>query len=407
MLHKWKDVAQELLKLNSCIAFKHNVILDDIKDNNRSIISGISINETYFGNKARINAGDNGYTLIENYKMHLYTKDKEISNIIGSVKTDILFVNGLKHLKNEAMQFLNNDKVLRKLGYNVRNKKKHEMLITVDDVQWILTVPAIWDDRAKQKMREWGIQAGLLRKHYANHLKIVLEPECASLQTQQEFKDEFKNGDNYIVIDAGGGTVDIVCHQVFGTFGAKEIITSEGGPFGSINIDKKLWELFKIVFDSVCGNGTINKFADENHESWVKLFENIIQSKRDFFKYGNEHTSIGLKESFMDFIIEEYLDMYSDKFGENLDDEIAISNIKNGISKINNIFGIKIDNGKLIELSKVSDYTILKIHCKIWKYLFNNCCINETINMVTKQLKKMKESFMKCDYIHCWRFIKE
>ena len=57
----------------------------------------------------------------------------------------------------------------------------------------------------------------------------MYEPDCASLQIQHEIKNKndekndasFNKGDKYILVDAGGGTVDVACHEIIGEFGVK------------------------------------------------------------------------------------------------------------------------------------------------------------------------------------------
>ena len=47
------------------------------------------------------------------------------------------------------------------------------------NIQWIITVPAIWNDEAKNKMKEWATKAGLVDDELNNGCKIVYEPDCA------------------------------------------------------------------------------------------------------------------------------------------------------------------------------------------------------------------------------------
>ncbi len=49
----------------------------------------------------------------------------------------------------------------------------------IDEIQWILTVPSIWNERAKRKMLLWATKAGMIyaedEKKIHNHLLIVYE----------------------------------------------------------------------------------------------------------------------------------------------------------------------------------------------------------------------------------------
>lgn len=48
--------------------------------------------------------------------------------------------------------------------------------IELTDIQWVVTVPAIWSDPAKAFMRKAALEAGIDSKM----LTIVLEPEAAA-----------------------------------------------------------------------------------------------------------------------------------------------------------------------------------------------------------------------------------
>ena len=55
---------------------------------------------------------------------------------------------------------------MNKKGLNVRNS----------DVQWTLTVPAIWSNRSKGIMIHCAERAGLISNDIPNHLIIAFEP---------------------------------------------------------------------------------------------------------------------------------------------------------------------------------------------------------------------------------------
>ena len=69
---------------------------------------------------------------------------------------------------------------------------------------YVLTVPAIWTDKAKDVTRRAAVKAGIPE----SKLVLVTEPEaaglyCATMCTQLDLRE----GDRYIICDAGGGTV--------------------------------------------------------------------------------------------------------------------------------------------------------------------------------------------------------
>ncbi|CAG2206695.1 unnamed protein product [Mytilus edulis] len=92
---------------------------------------------------------------------------------------------------------------MRELG------KKGQSVIRPSDINWVLTVPAIWSDAAKQFMRE---AAGGIPN---SQLMLALEPEAASIYCKhipsermvcggKSTLDAFSPGTKYLILDAGG-----------------------------------------------------------------------------------------------------------------------------------------------------------------------------------------------------------
>lgn len=96
----------------------------------------------------------------------------------------------------------------------MRLRESTKGLITEADVLWVLTVPAIWSPGAKQLMRE-AAKLGLGAAD--ERLVLALESEAASVCCRNReminHPDELKAGAQWIVLDCGGGTVDVTCHR--------------------------------------------------------------------------------------------------------------------------------------------------------------------------------------------------
>ncbi|CAM6092452.1 unnamed protein product [Calypogeia fissa] len=102
---------------------------------------------------------------------------------------------------------------------------------------------------AKRTMRECSEMGGLvsgpqcrdedasLEKNFA----IALEPEAASVYCLQKFKHshELKMGSKVLVVDAGGGTVDLVVHELVDDSGLRlrEVTTSTRDLCGGTFVD--------------------------------------------------------------------------------------------------------------------------------------------------------------------------
>lgn len=74
----------------------------------------------------------------------------------------------------------------------------------------MLTVPAIWSNVAKQATREAAFRAGITLKPDSDALTLCFEPEAAAMMAVQQLIDSGSaDGDHLIILDCGGGTVDI------------------------------------------------------------------------------------------------------------------------------------------------------------------------------------------------------
>lgn len=71
-------------------------------------------------------------------------------------------------------------------------------------ISYVITVPAIWSDKAKELTRQAAIAAGISRRK----LMLITEPEAAALFCATLCKEvDLREGDRFLICDAGGGTV--------------------------------------------------------------------------------------------------------------------------------------------------------------------------------------------------------
>jgi molecular chaperone DnaK (HSP70) len=94
--------------------------------------------------------------------------------------------------------------------------------LQLDDTptEFCLTVPAGWTEDVKQLYKEAASDAGLgcgLPGDKSRAVDVVMEPECAALCAVLNDKnrvDQLRAGQVFMVLDAGGGTVDMTVHEV-------------------------------------------------------------------------------------------------------------------------------------------------------------------------------------------------
>ncbi|XP_052779786.1 heat shock 70 kDa protein 12A-like [Mya arenaria] len=148
------------------------------------------------------------------------------------------------------------------------------------EIHWVLTVPAIWDNAAKQFMREAAEEAGIK----LDMLSIVLEPEAASLfcrhlpvDPRSTLLESLRAGKQYLVLDAGGETVDITVHEVTPSGDVKELYKASGGAWGGTKVDDSFEEFLACLTDKT----VVNKFKDYHLDDYQDLLRRFEVKKRN------------------------------------------------------------------------------------------------------------------------------
>lgn len=81
-----------------------------------------------------------------------------------------------------------------------------ESFMASTKVDFVLTCPAVWSDAAKNTTLQAAERAGMGAK---SAIQMISEPEAAAVYTLKAIQPNHLNvGDNFIVCDGGGGTVE-------------------------------------------------------------------------------------------------------------------------------------------------------------------------------------------------------
>ncbi len=181
-------------------------------------------------------AGDVGdYQLFSNFKMALHEGDSEADR--GPVLTRSSGEYPVIDLISDYLR------LLREMAWNTI-RETTAGLLREDEVAWCLTIPAIWTDREKQLMRFAAQNAGLVGSAGAERLLLVLEPEAAAIHCQEKDYHTLEPGTRFMVVDCGGGTVDITSHEIVPGQGMQEVVPGTGGALGSTYVDRIFIERF-------------------------------------------------------------------------------------------------------------------------------------------------------------------
>ena len=144
-----------------------------------------------------------------------------------------------------------------------------------NDIKWIVTVPAIWNEYGKQFMRNCAKRAGM------NKVLIALEPEAASLtmfkddNVDQKYKQK---GKVFMLIDAGGYTLDITINEIVDVFGnLKQLSPPSGGAYGSMNINDYLIKIVEETFTKE----KIENLIKNRYDLWKITLDSIEKKKKE------------------------------------------------------------------------------------------------------------------------------
>ncbi|XP_030622713.1 heat shock 70 kDa protein 12A-like [Chanos chanos] len=236
---RWgQNIGTETLKTPTCILFD---------ENGKFLKFGYDAMMSYTRQSSK-NVAKKQY-LFSNFKMELYNKEihRDMTITAKNGKT----MSAMK-VFSESISFLK-DHALKSVEKHTRGKK-----FIASDVTWVLTVPAIWSGGAKQFMREAAVQAGLVTEFASEQLIVALEPEAASLWCKEHPADDLtaegqdtleqKPGTQYMVVDCGGGTVDITVHEMLNDGYVKELHKASGNDMGGQTVDKHFQAFLREIF---------------------------------------------------------------------------------------------------------------------------------------------------------------
>ncbi|XP_069107120.1 heat shock 70 kDa protein 12A-like [Argopecten irradians] len=225
------------------------------------------------------------------FKMQLHNnwmleREFEITDEAGQLyPAKSVFCESIRYLRNKLVEEIETRNPMENNSKDEKIEDRNPVEINLRNViHWVLTVPAIWTEPAKQFMREAAIEAGIS----SGELQIALEPEAAAVYCQslsegtlRDSKDKvvtgaFRPGGSYIIVDLGGGTVDMTVHKVAENGRLVEVWQASGGPWGGIAVNRTFYDFVANTF----GKEFIEKFRNERVKEWMKLETEFETQKR-------------------------------------------------------------------------------------------------------------------------------
>ncbi|TVY51455.1 Heat shock 70 kDa protein 12A [Lachnellula cervina] len=140
--------------------------------------------------------------------------------------------------------------------------------------EYIITVPAIWQDKSKDTTLVCAEKAGMGPR---NKIQVVAEPEAAGIYALQSMENiDLKVNDTFVICDAGGGTIDLVSYTVnslkpIPVIG--EVVVGSGALCGGTFLDRIFAEYLTNKFHDY------GPWDDEYQAAALKVFEKDIKRK--------------------------------------------------------------------------------------------------------------------------------
>ena len=208
---------------------------------------------------------------------------------------------------------------LRAINEHTRSelvKRYGSYFVETTELQWIFTVPAVWSDAAKNATLTAAKEAGM-----GPDLTLISEPEAAAVYTLQAIQpNHLKEHDNFVVCDAGGGTVDLISYEIkkVRPLRIEESAEGSGACCGAAMLNIKFEELVR----SKLGNTDFNSMCRDKSRTWLmamKHFEDYVKrnydpaSPDDFnvpFPGVADDISAGIEQGFLTLTANEIAGMF-------------------------------------------------------------------------------------------------
>jgi molecular chaperone DnaK (HSP70) len=169
------------------------------------------------------------------------------------------------------------------------------------EIRWCLTVPAIWDQYTRDMMFKAAVEAGL--PNDPERLLLAREPAVAALYCVAKGETVLSTpGTRFMVVDAGGGTVDITTYQVAADGRLNELTPASGAKTGSEYLNKAF---MNEVLVERFGGGAVTRILSEQRGALAGTMNAWERAKRSFAPESRDDLVIPLSAPFYAALLRE------------------------------------------------------------------------------------------------------
>ncbi|CAG8579865.1 14374_t:CDS:2 [Funneliformis caledonium] len=146
-----------------------------------------------------------------------------------------------------------------------------------EHVLLVLTVPAEFSEKTRAIMRMCAYDAGLTKDECSKNLQFTTEPEAAAVYCMKNILQEqglTQPGTNFMIVDCGGGTVDLTTRKFINEEELGEITERAGDFCGSTFIDT---EFIKYLRKKL-GDKPMDSLKEKNYGQMQYLIQHFCKS---------------------------------------------------------------------------------------------------------------------------------
>ncbi|KAL7275880.1 hypothetical protein RUND412_001157 [Rhizina undulata] len=229
---------------------------------------------------------------------------------------------------------------LREHILSVLERRFQAEFVRKTKIEYVLTVPAVWSDYAKDLTLQAARNAGF--GEYETDFNLIGEPEAAAAYTLKAIQPNILNaGDTFVVCDAGGGTVDLVSYKIkeLDPLSVDEIVGGSGDLCGSVFVN----ESFEEHVRDLLGDDVIDRMRPIAKREMMRQWEekvkfkfadsNEIENYEIYIPGVGDNEEKGLEAGFLSLsraTVKNIFDPIIDRIVELVDDQIRRVRAKGG-----------------------------------------------------------------------------
>ncbi|GES81301.1 hypothetical protein GLOIN_2v1762633 [Rhizophagus clarus] len=158
-------------------------------------------------------------------------------------------------------------------------------------VRFVLSVPAEWHHDAKAIMRECMFNAGYLDNRQSENLEFTTEPEAAAVYCMKSLTEHHLSaGSSFMIVDCGGGTVDLTTRTLLPGMKLSEITERSGDLCGSSYVDRE----FIRFLGRKLGYAAMKKLKENNYGQMQYLVQQFCSRVK--FSFNGNPNEFATKE---------------------------------------------------------------------------------------------------------------